>query len=289
MQEQSFERRDMDGTLMKIGDMARINKISVATLRLYDQMEILKPCYTDAKTNYRYYSIHQTARLDMIQYMKELGMSLQEIKHILETGDIQLIESTLIRKKKQVKEQIDTLEIRLDAITRTIESVERFRKAPDCGMITVEYIPHRKIFAMHTDINFYEYDITVYEQILNTLKQTLADQALPQIYYCNAGTILPMQNFMEKRFVSNEIFVFVDDKFPENASVRRIDSGMYACIYLDSFDDEKEYAGRLLEYCQKNGYNICGDYICEVLTEFNVFDDKKRGMFLRLQVPLKFR
>lgn len=279
----------MDKMKMKIGEMARMSKVSIPTLRLYDEMGLLKPCYTDPETNYRYYSIYQTARLDMIQYMKELGMSLTEIRQILETGDIQLIESTLISKKRQVKEQISHLEMRLNALTRTIESVERFRKAPDCGMITIEYIPHRKIFSMHTDINFYEHDISVYEQILADLKGTIVDQALPQIYYCNAGTILSMENFQNKRFVSDEIFVFVDDRFPENPSVRRIDSGMYACIYLDSFDDEPEYAGRLLDYCNSHHYTICGDYICEVLTEFNVFDSETRSMFLRLQVPLKFR
>lgn len=279
----------MDDKRMKIGEMAQFNQVSIPTLRLYDKVGILKPCYTDPETNYRYYSINQKARLDMIQYMKELGMSLGEIKQILEQGDLQMIESTLISKKKQVKEQISQLELRLGAITRTIESVERFRKAPTCGMITVEYIPHRMIYAMHTDINFYEYDISVYEHILGQLKDDIISHNLPQIYYCNAGTILPKENFLEQRLVSSEIFVFVDDNFPASESVRRIDSGMYACIYVDSFDDEPEYAGRLLKYCRDNNYQVCGDYICEVLTEFNVFDSEKRSMFLRLQVPLNFR
>ena len=64
----------MDDKMMKIGEMARFNRVSITTLRLYDKVGILKPCYTDPETNYRYYSIHQKARLDMIQYMKELGM-----------------------------------------------------------------------------------------------------------------------------------------------------------------------------------------------------------------------
>ena len=72
----------------------------------------------------------------------------------MEKGDIELIESTLISKKRQAKEEIAQLQLRLGAISRAIESVERFRKAPDCGMITVEYIPHRTIYVMHTDINF---------------------------------------------------------------------------------------------------------------------------------------
>ena len=55
----------------------------------------------------------------------------------MEKGDIELIESTLISKKRQAKEEIAQLQLRLGAISRAIESVERFRKAPDCGMITV--------------------------------------------------------------------------------------------------------------------------------------------------------
>ena len=279
----------MDDKMMKIGEMAQFNRVSVTTLRLYDKVGILKPCYTDPETNYRYYSIHQKARLDMIQYMKELGMSLGEIREILEKGDIQLIESTLISKKKQVKEEIAQLGLRLGAITRAIDSVERFRKAPDCGMITVEYISHRKVYVMHTDTNFYEHDISVYEEILEDLKENLINQGLPQVYYCNAGTIMRREDFLNLKMESHEIFLFVDDDFPDHESVRRFDSAMYACIYLDSFDDEPEYAGRLLKYCEDHGYAVCGDYICEVLTEFNVFDSEKRSMFLRLQVPLRFR
>ncbi len=274
---------------MKIGEMARFNRVSISTLRLYDKVGILKPCHTDPETNYRYYSIHQKARLDMIQYMKELGMSLGEIREILKKGDIQLIESTLISKKRQVKEEIAQMELRLGAISRAIESVERFRKAPDCGMITVEYIPHRTIYVMHTDINFYDHDISVYEEILEELKENIIGQGLPQVYYCNAGTILPLKNFLKGEMVSHEIFLFVDEAFPEHQAVRRVDSGMYACIYLDRFDDEQEYAARLLAYCKEHRYVVCGDYLCEVLTEFNVFDSEKRSMFLRLQVPLRFR
>ena len=36
----------------------------------------------DEQTHCRYYDIKQNARLDMIQYMKELGMELKKIKEI---------------------------------------------------------------------------------------------------------------------------------------------------------------------------------------------------------------
>ncbi len=279
----------MKSELLSIGEMAKINNISVSTLRLYDEIGLIKPCYTDSESHYRYYNIRQNARLDMIQYMKALGMELKEIKEVLESGDTKLIESILIHRKKQVKEQMANLNLQLAAISRTIESLERYRKSPNIGTITIEYIPHRKIYSMPTTLNFYEYGIEVYENELKKLKNSLIKHNLPQIYYCNAGSTMKKESFLEGRLESDEIFVLVDDEFPQSESIKRIESGMYVCIYLDSFDDEPEYAKRLLEYCEENNYKVAGDYICEVLTEFSVFDDEKRGMFLRLQVPVAFR
>ncbi len=275
--------------LIKIGEFSKINHISIPTLRLYDELGILKPIYVDKESNYRYYSINQNARLDMIQYMRELNMNLSEIKSILNSNDLTLIESTLIKKKKQVKDQINELNLSLTAISRTIDSIERFRKSPKKGMITIEYIPHRKIYAIDTNTNFYEHDISVYETILNDLKNDMLKNNLPQVYYYNAGSSIKKEDFVNNNYVSDKVFVFVDNDFPYSENIKTIESGMYACIYLDDFDDEVEYGKKLLEYCNSNGYIISGDYICEVITEFNVFSEKKRSMYLRLQVLLTFR
>ena len=48
---------------ISIGEMAKINRTTVPTLRLYDSMGLLTPYYTDEETHYRYYDIKQNARL----------------------------------------------------------------------------------------------------------------------------------------------------------------------------------------------------------------------------------
>lgn len=279
----------MDSKLIKIGDFSKLNHVSISTLRLYDEIGILKPIFIDKSTNYRYYSINQNARLDMIQYMKELNMSLSEIKDVLNSNDLNLIESTLIKKKRQIKDQISDLNNSLNAISRTISSIERFRTSPKKRMITIEYIPHRRIYTMKTKSNFYDYDISMYEKELKTLKDTMIDNNIPQVYFCNAGSSINKDDFINNRYISNEVFVIVDDDFPTLENVKRLDSGMYACIYLDDFEEEVLYGRKLLDFCIKNNYTICGNYICEVITEFNVFSDQKRSMYLRLQVPLTFK
>ena len=265
----------MDSKLIKIGDFSKLNHVSISTLRLYDEIGILKPIFIDKSTNYRYYSINQNARLDMIQYMKELNMSLSEIKDVLNSNDLNLIESTLIKKKRQIKDQISDLNNSLNAISRTISSIERFRTSPKKGMITIEYIPHRRIYTMKTKSNFYDYDISMYEKELKTLKDTMIDNNIPQVYFCNAGSSINKDDFINNRYISNEVFVIVDDDFPTLENVKRLDSGMYACIYLDDFEEEVLYGRKLLDFCIKNNYTICGNYICEVITEFNVFSDQK--------------
>lgn len=278
----------MKENLISIGEMARINNISVNALRLYDSLGLLKPRYTDPESRYRYYDVKQNARLDMIQYMKELGMELREIRSVLDSEDLLKIEEILIRKREQTMQELENLKIQRDGIDRAIDSIERYSKSPRCGTMTLEYIPQRRIYAMETSVNFYEHEIDTYESILRQLKEKMRNENIPQVYYCNAGTILYKEDFKRQNYVSHKIFVFVDEHFPLIRETECVQNGMFACIYLDDFDEEKEYGRRLLQHCRDMHYEIAGDYLCEVLTEFNVFDCSKRSMFLRLQVPVTF-
>ncbi len=272
---------------ISIGEMAKMNRTTVPTLRLYDSMGLLRPCYIDKDTHYRYYDIKQNARFDMIQYMKELGMELKEIKKVLDQRNIDMIEDVLNEKKKQTEREMQELKFKMDAINRTVAGIKRYKKSPKSGTITLEYIPDRLIYSMKVDTNFYDYNIDMYELILKRLKNKLIEFNIPQVYYCNAGTIMDGELFMKLSFYSNEVFIFVDGNFPLKNSVQKIENGMYACIYTEDFDEERECAAKLLDYCKKNNFEICGDYICEEIMEMHIFDSNKRSMYLRLQVPVK--
>ncbi len=279
----------MKNKYISIGKMAKINHITVNTLRLYDKWGLLTPVYVDQETGYRYYDMKQNARLDLIDYMKELGMNLKEIKELLDKEDSTLIEAILIKKKNQVEEEIQEKIRQRDAVNRTIYSLERYRKSPLPGTLTTEFIDERHIYKRQVNKNFYDYDLDTYEEILKEFKNKLIDEHLPQIYYCNVGTILKRNDFIKQNFISYESFIFVDENFPLQEEIQTLESGMYACIYLDDFNNEKEYALKLLQYCKENHYEIIGDYLCEVLIELTFFKETERSMYLRLQVPIAFK
>lgn len=284
-----MEQNNRSG-LIPIGKMASVNRVTIATLRLYDQMGLLKPAYIDPDSLYRYYDIRQTSRLDFIRYMRELGLSLADIQNILKKEDITLIEEKLIEKNNQIHQQLRELKAMHEAVDRTIQSIERYRKSPASGMISLEFIDQRYILYTPCTVNFYETGIVAYEKIIQDLRADLMEKGLPQILSYNLGTSILLNDFEEGRFIPDQVFIFGDRHLQDYGdAIRVLDSGMYACIYLDSFDDEISAALKLKEYCRDQGYALTGDYICEELTEFNVFDMHHRNMFLRLQIPVKFQ
>ena len=275
--------------LLAIGKMAAMNHTTVPTLRLYDRLGLLKPRHVDTRTGYRYYDIQQNARFDLIEYMKELGMSLKEIASVLDCHDSALVETILAQKNEQIHRQMRGLKLRHDAIERAISSLERYRKSPVTGTIALEYIDRRLIYGIPCPEDFYSHDISSYERDLMCLRQDLMDKGIPQIHTYSVGTSIRKDDYERGRLQADRVFIFADKALEDYHLVMdTIDSGMYACIYLDSYDKEIEGGSMLLEHCRREDLTIIGDYICEVLTEFIVFDDDKHGMFLRLQVPVDF-
>ena len=138
--------------LLAIGKMAAMNHTTVPTLRLYDRLGLLKPRHVDARTGYRYYDIQQNARFDLIEYMKELGMSLKEIASVLDCHDSALVETILAQKNEQIHRQMRGLKLRHDAIERAISSLERYRKSPVTGTIALEYIQASARTTTYADV-----------------------------------------------------------------------------------------------------------------------------------------
>jgi len=272
---------------LSIGEMAQLNHISEQTLRLYDKIGLLKPCFR-GENNYRYYDICQCAVLDIIQHLKRLGMSLKEIKIHLENPEIDYLEEFLEKQQNIISYEIKELQIQSRGIERSIENLNRFQNMPPDGTIILEYIPRRMIYYMDIKENIYSYDLEVYGKMLKKLKKKACFDRLPQIYCWNMGKIIRNKYLFQKTFLSTELFFFVDNDFVSDKLIATIQPGNYLCIYCDNFYKEKDYINRLLNYIAEHDYKIVGDYLCETITGIRTRGEKDGEMALRLQVPISF-
>jgi Cd(II)/Pb(II)-responsive transcriptional regulator len=80
----------MDGAVwkktMKIGELARISRMSVETLRFYEQKGLLPPPKR-SEGNYRVYDKAHLERLRFIRHCRNLDMSLDETRALLKFVD----------------------------------------------------------------------------------------------------------------------------------------------------------------------------------------------------------
>ena len=280
----------MDKNLTPIGKMAAINHVSIATLRLYDEMGLLKPKWVDPESSYRYYEIEQNSRLDLIAYMKELDMSFSVIKSVLDSKDLTLIEGILIKKNEQMYREIRNMKLKQDAIERSIRYIESFRASPTPGIPNLQFIEQRYIFSKPCKTNFYEGSLADYEETLTHFRNELIANGFSYIHTYNVGTSVSQEDFQSMSLKAKKIFIFVENQLhKQRKDIDIVKAGMYACIYGEGYGSEAKCAEKLLQYCKGLGCKIIGDYICEVLTEINVFDTEQRSMYLRIQVPVAFK
>jgi DNA-binding transcriptional MerR regulator len=105
--------------LYQAQEFAERSGVTVRTLHHYDRLGLLKPSrYTEA--GYRLYGERDFARLQQIVMLKFIGLSLKEIKEMLEGSELDLA-ATLRLQRRIIEER----RRHLDSVIEAIERAER--------------------------------------------------------------------------------------------------------------------------------------------------------------------
>lgn len=277
----------MDLQKLTIGQMAQLNHISEQTLRLYDKEGLLKAQEVDLKSGYRYYHILQSARLDLIQNLKMYGLTLKQIKDILNSNNVEAIKQQLEYQEKDIDIRINQLSHAKNTLKRVLDNYKKYEALPKNGQIFLEYQSERHIYTLDCGQNFFKQDESGYEYMLRQLKQHLVSQDIPLSFFCNIGTVIRKKLLETGEIFSNEVFFFVDEN-GFNGQCETVPAATYVCLCSDDFTKEEENARKLLNYINEMGYKIAGDYLCEAVIDFPVLEEKKRHIFSKIQIPVVF-
>ncbi|WP_025115063.1 MerR family transcriptional regulator [Lysinibacillus fusiformis] len=111
--------------MFKISVFSRLSKVSLKTLRYYDQIGLLKPRKVDHETGYRYYSADQLLEINRIFIYKELGFTLPQIIHLLhEDITFKDIQGMFKLKKNEIQRIIDMEHAKLARIEERMQLLE---------------------------------------------------------------------------------------------------------------------------------------------------------------------
>lgn len=112
--------------MFQIGEFAQIAQVSGRQLRFYDQQGLLVPERIDPATGYRYYGIRQLPRLNRILALKELGLTLSQIRRYLDDEiSASELRGMLAMKRAQLEQALADEEMRLRNVESRLAQIDR--------------------------------------------------------------------------------------------------------------------------------------------------------------------
>lgn len=117
--------------MFRIGDFSQLGQVSIRTLRLYDELNLLKPAQIDKFTGYRYYSIEQLPRLNRILALKDLGLSLEQIGDLLQRDlPPDQLRGMLMLKQAEIEQELQAMQQQMRRVEGRLKQIEREGKPP---------------------------------------------------------------------------------------------------------------------------------------------------------------
>lgn len=157
--------------MFSVGEFSQLAQVSRRLLRYYDEIGLLKPMHIDKFSGYRFYSVEQLPDLNRILALKDLGLSLDQIRQVLRdkvsTDEIQWM---LLLKKAEIEQQ---LQGELQRI-RNIESRLQFIRNAENDQVldvVIKQMPAQPVLSIRMVVPTFEEGIGIMGQILTALPQ----------------------------------------------------------------------------------------------------------------------
>src|SRR5262245_41136218 len=112
--------------MFKIGDFSKLSRVTVKALRFYEELGLIKPARVDEWTGYRYYDADQLPVLNRILALKDLGLSLEDIRSLMPIGlSADRFQEVLEKKQGEIEERIRTDTDLLSRVTARLAQLEQ--------------------------------------------------------------------------------------------------------------------------------------------------------------------
>lgn len=285
----------------KIGEIAKMYKISTRTIRYYEEVELLKKEEKEG-TKYRYYNLEQLQKLEIILILRKLNFSIKEIKEIFEEKRMDKIIEIFKSNLTSIKIEINSL----NTTKKFIENLLNYFKETKCdysdgikiiksGIDEILFQKGGDIMGLNSEFYFGENTVKIvrlkpakiayYRAISktpefdawNVMKQWVKKNQLhlsPFIRYFGFDNPSPS---IEKDEYGYEVWVMTDKDIKEDniIKIKKFEGGLYAVTTNTYLPEIGKTWKKLIKWVEKSKYSIRSNDMC--LEEHIVIDLEDLG------------
>ena len=268
-------------TYFSVGEISKLTNVPIQTLRYYDKMGLLKPAYINKQNNYRYYSLNQFIKIDLLKQCKLIGLSLKEIEELLKneiSADSML--KIIDQQRKVLDEKIKELEV-----------VKSYINFLDDRLRETKEVEENKIFVKYNDKRI----VKKYECILNdekdielNLRKILLESEKDNWMLHSQ---LVFQSSLDKlrkedKVIYTAIMLYKHENINKSTENIILPKGNYLTMYYDDgYKNNLRYYKMMLDYIDKNEIETVGDFNeFSILSRVNNKEDEKSIVQLEIQI-----
>ncbi|MEO8539327.1 MAG: MerR family transcriptional regulator [bacterium] len=245
--------------MLRIGDFARLGQVTVATLRHYDELGLMRPARVDDATGYRFYGVAQLTDLNRILALKDLGFSLGQVKEVLAGVTTEELRGMLKLKQAEAAHDMAEAQARLNRVAVRIAQMEQENEMPDYEVVLKE-VPPILVASRRVTIPTNDQVPVVlgaaFGEAYGLVKATGARETGP----CIAVWHQPADVFTNE---DAEAIVQIDRLVPgnERVAVYELAGGLVASVlHRGDFTNFIQAHAALLSWIEANGYESLGTY-----------------------------
>ncbi|MGM0900567.1 MAG: MerR family transcriptional regulator [Bacillota bacterium] len=242
------------------GQFAKLLDVNKDTLLYYDKVGIFSPEII-ASNGYRYYSIYQADVIMVIFILKELDMSLKEIKHFLDNRSPEKLILLLEKKEKALTKKITELETMKRLV---VDKIHDTKLAIEVNTREVVFESKKKDqFVVATNSKPLTNDINFYDPMQKHYKYLEEHDIIPS---ASEGWMIGVDNVLNGETGKYDyIYTKVDEPTYSNHTMEK---GTYLVAYHDEgySSIEKTYR-RIVSYAENHNLSLRGYFYEDILLD----------------------
>src|SRR5215217_4589480 len=249
--------------MIKIGEFSKLVQVPVATLRYYDQVDLLKPIEVDRFTGYRYYSVSQLPRLHRILALKGLGFSLEQIGVVLAEGlTLEQMRGMLRLRHAQISQQLAETQNQLTEVEVRLQQIEREEQLSTYDVILKRVEPLlvasvRAILPNHSAVG------ALFGEVYAAIGSHVDSALGPHPENGGQTLVLCYDTEFKETGVDGAAAFMLRCRVPESGRMRVHElpaATMAATVHHGSYNTIGAAHEAILTWIDANGYRIAGPY-----------------------------
>ena len=135
--------------MLKIGTFSRIANVSIRLLHYYNEIGLFEPAHIDTESGYRFYKTAQIKDLNKIIALRDLGLTLEQIKIYVDNDlSTEALRGMLLLKKAQLRETVEDELLRLRRVEYRLKQIELEEDEAPINDVIIKPIPAQRYISV---------------------------------------------------------------------------------------------------------------------------------------------